>query len=132
MWKNYFFTLKKKFFYCFIYYVFIYLFFFIITTRLTDFALPQNILLDASASRAPTPFGHINRWHNFLDLVLPMDTRSCSLSTIMLLRSSHSSLLCRMRKLSPTRTRPKVWRRIFSRILSMPLRHKEAYRISVL
>ena len=32
-----------------------------ITTRLTDFGLPQHILPDASASCAPTPVGYTDR-----------------------------------------------------------------------
>ena len=48
------------------------------SSRLTDFGLPQHILPGASASCAPTPVGHTNRWQGFLDLVLPTDTRSTS------------------------------------------------------
>ena len=51
------------------------------TTRLTDFALPQHILPGASAPCAPTPVGYINRWQNFLDLVFPTDARSSSAPT---------------------------------------------------
>ena len=50
----------------------------LITTRLTDFGLPQHIVLGASVSCEPTPVGHTNRWQGFLDLIFPTDTKPSS------------------------------------------------------
>ena len=108
-----------------------------IKIRLTYFGLLQHRHLPgASESCAPTPVGHTNRWHGFVDLVLPTDTRiqiqykiqklmqkpiqipawPSQRSRWMLIRcitsislsSSYSSVLYRMQKSSPICTGSKI------------------------
>ena len=99
-----------------------------ITTQLTDLSLPEHILLDASASCAPTLIGHTNRWQGFLSLVLPSqpftDFRKCPLEypfrrgillhlNEVICCTTSILLLDWMRKLLLFRTRPKMLRKAF-------------------